>query len=240
MTMKMRLLCAVLIGAVALAGCGNDSKKREIKTIKEQVQRAYGTKDFAKVLSLSQKGFTLAHEIVGDKSPDTLFFVQAISEGQLSQRNVRGAIAALKQELDLRAAAGQKEAKLQPRRTLLIKLAEENGDTLTAGAQAVLVAKGIEMADGKDPQRVYYTETEYPRDQYAQRVEGDVEISYGLDATGAVTDAHISKSMPPIVFDQAALESFRKWRFTPMLDRTGRPVSSSGFKFTVAFRMPPR
>ena len=239
MATKMRLISAVLLGALVLTSCGDDGK-REVKTIKEQVQRAYGTKDFAKVLSLSQKGFTLAREKLGDKAPDTLYFVQGIAEGQLAQRNMRGAIAGLKQELEMRTAAGQKEDKLQKRRTLLIKLAEENGDTLTAGAQAVLVAKGIGMADGKDPQRVYYTETEYPRDQYTQRIEGDVEISYGLDATGAVTEARVSKSTPPQVFDQAALESFRKWRFTPMLDRTGKPVASSDHTFTVAFRMPPR
>ncbi len=152
-------------------------------------------------------------------------------------RNLRGATAALRQELELRSAAGQAEQKLQARRTLLIKLAEENGDKLTAGEQAVIVSKGIGMAAGKDPQIVYRAETMYPPEQYRQRIEGDVEIAYSLDPTGAVTEARISKAAPPQVFDQAALESFRKWRFTPMLDNLGRPIPASGFKFTLAFRM---
>ena len=68
-------------------------------------------------------------------------------------------------------------------------------------------------------------------------VEGDVEIAYSLDAAGAVTEARVAKSTPPMVFDQAALESFRKWRFTPMLDKAGQPIAAGGFAFTVAFRM---
>lgn len=93
------------------------------------------------------------------------------------------------------------------------------------------------MAPGKDPQPVYRTQTMYPPDQYQQRIEGDVEITFDLDAAGAVAGARVSKSTPSSVFDQAALESFRKWRFTPMLDKTGQPVSGRGFQFTLAFRL---
>ena len=93
------------------------------------------------------------------------------------------------------------------------------------------------MAPRKIRQPVYKADTDYPPDQYRQKVEGDVDIAFDLDPTGAVIGARVVKSTPPMVFDQAALESFRKWRFTPMLDSTGQPVSGSGFKFTIAFRM---
>ena len=53
----------------------------------------------------------------------------------------------------------------------------------------------------------------------------------------AVVDAHVNRSVPPQVFDQAALESFRKWRFTPMLDDNGQPSPVSGRTFTLAFRL---
>ncbi len=221
--------------ALMLSAC--DDPKREIKELKTEVQLAYGKKDFQKALTLSQKGLTMAAEASGPKSPDTLYFVQAVSENTLAQGNMRGAMAALKQEIAARTAAGQPEQKLQARRTLLIKLAEENNDKMTAADQAVAVAKGIDMGPGKTPQPVYRTETAYPPDLYQQRVEGDVEIGYSLDANGAVTEARVVRSTPPRVFDQAALESFRKWRFTPMLDRTGRPVSASGQTFTLAFRL---
>jgi TonB family protein len=224
-------LCTTLV----LAACGDDGKA-EVKGLKSEVQRAYGEKDFTKGLQAAKTGLALSRKVNGDKAPDTLYFAQAISENNLGMRNVRGAIPALKLELDMRAGAGQPEQKLQPRRTLLIMLAEQSGDKLTAADQAVAVAKGIAMGPGKDPQPVYRTETVYPPEQYRQRVEGDVEITFSLDASGVVTAARVSKATPPMVFDQAALDSFKQWRFTPMINN-GQPVSGSGFKFTLAFRM---
>lgn len=228
-------ICLALM--TGLTACGDNDGKRDVKALKEEVQRAYGHKDFAKILSEAKKGMELSRQVMGEKAPDTLFFAQAITEGNMGMRNMRGTITALRQELEMRVAAGQKEEKLQKRRTLLIKLAEENGDPMTAAAQAVLVARGIDMGPGKDPQPVYKTEVAYPREQYQNKVEGDVEITYSLDSTGAVIDARVLKSTPDRVFDQAALESFKQWRFTPMLDSAGQPRPGSGFKFTLAFRM---
>lgn len=229
-----RALVAML--ALSLAAC-DDGGKAEIREIKAQVQQAYGAKNFKKGVELSQQGLKVARQSLGDKAPDTLYFVQAISENTLASGNIRGAISALKSELAMRSAAGQDEKRLQPRRTLLIKLAEENGDKLTAADQAVAVARGIEMARGKDPQPVYRAPTAYPPELYQQKIEGDVEIAYSLDAAGAIVDARVLSSTPARVFDQVAIESFKKWRFTPMLDAKGQPISGSGFRFTLAFRL---
>jgi protein TonB len=221
---------------LGLAACG-DPDLAQVKNLKEQVQVAYGSKDFKKALALSEKAFPLARKAEGDRAADTLYFAQAISENNLMLHNARATMAALKQEIQMRAGASQNEKKLQPRRTLLIKLAEENGDKITAADQAVAVARGISMGPGKDPQPVYRAETAYPLEQFRQKTEGDVQIAYSLDSAGAVTDARVVKSTPPQVFDEAALESFRKWRFTPMLDKNGQPVSASGLTFTLAFRL---
>ena len=201
------------------------------------MQQAYGTKNFKKGVELSQQGLKRSREALGDDAPDTLYFVQAISENTLATGNVRGAIAAMKQELAMLSAARQDEKRLQPRRTLLIRLAEENGDKLKAADQAVDVSRGIAMARGKDPQPVYRAPTAYPPELYQQKIEGDVDIAYSLDKTGAITDARVANATPARVFDQAALDSFRKWRFTPMLDAKSEPISGSGFRFTLAFRL---
>jgi TonB family protein len=227
-------ICLVL--AFSVAACGN-AEEREVKALKEQVQRATGQKDYRKLLESAQKGLALSQKTLGDKAPDTLYFAQGVTEGYLNTRNFRAAITAMRKELDMRSAAGQTEQKLQPRRTLLIQLAEENGDKMTAADQAVAVAKGIDMGPGKDPQPVYRSPTAYPPNLYRDKVEGDVEISFSIDSAGLVTEAHVSRATPANVFDQAALESFKKWRFTPMLDRTGHPVPAAGLNFTLAFRM---
>lgn len=233
---RLAVLCVTATLTLGMAAC-NDDSKREIRELKSQVQTAFGTKDFRKGLALSQEGLKVARVALGDDAPDTLYFVQAISENTVAQGNMRAAIAALKQEIEMRSAAGQSESRLQARRTLLIKIAEENNDTLTAVDQAVAVSRGIDMGKGKNPQPVYRAPTNYPVDLYRQKVEGDVEIAYSLDRNGAITDARVATSTPARVFDQAALESFRKWRFTPMLDENGNPVSASGFRFTLAFRL---
>ncbi|MGE3332247.1 MAG: energy transducer TonB [Rhodospirillaceae bacterium] len=231
-----RAFVAVLALCVGVASCGEDGK-REVRELRTQVQQAYGTKNFKKGLELSQKGLAAARAALGDKAPDTLYFVQAISENTMATGNMRATIAAIKQEIDMRAAAGQDEKKLQPRRTLLIKIAEESDDKLTAVEQAIEVSRGIDMKRGRDPQPVYRTPTNYPVEMYQQKIEGDVDIAYSLDQNGAVTEARVASATPARVFDQAALESFKQWRFTPMLDSNGRPISASGFKFTLAFRL---
>lgn len=226
----------ILCTALLLSACDADPRA-ELRDLRGQIQRAYGNKDFKTGAALAEKGLTLARESFGDESSDAVYFAQAAVENRIALGDTRNAIAALKREIGLRLAAAQSEQQLQGRRTLLIKLAEENGDHVTAADQAVEVARGIDMGPTKDPQPVYRAETTYPPSLYRQRVEGDVEITYSLDAGGAVTDARVSRSTPPKVFDQAALESFRKWRFTPMLDSNGQPVPVSGRTFTLAFRL---
>ena len=228
--------CGALLAAGLIAACG-DTEQTQVKGLKEQVQVAYGNKDFTKALALAEKGLPMARKIEGDRGADTLYFAQALTENYVMMHNPRGAMAALKQEIQMRLAAGQSEKKVQQRRTLLIQIAEENGDKMTAADQALAVARGIEMGPGKDPQPVYRTQTAYPPDQYRARTEGDVQIGYSIDSTGAVTEAHVIKSTPAQVFDQAAIESFRRWRFTPMLDKTGGPVAASNLTFTLAFRL---
>lgn len=230
-----RYAVAALLLAAPLAACGN-KETGEIKVLKSKVQDAYGDNNFAHLLDLSQKGFAMARKVEGDAAPDTLFFAQAISEAYRGMHNTSSAIRALKQELALRSGAGQKEKKLQSRRTLLIQMAEESGDTQTAIDQTVIIAKAIDMGPGKDPQPTYRAETVYPPDQYRQHVEGDVDIAFDLDADGKPTGVHVNKATPPMVFNSAAMDSFRKWRFTPFIDN-GEPVSSSGHHFTLAFRM---
>jgi len=232
-----RTLTGVLMMCVllSLGGC-DDGQKSKIKGIKVQVQMAYGDKKFATGLRAAQEGLKLSLEVNGPKAPDTLYFAQAITENQMAMRNTRAAMQALRQELELRTVAAQSESKLQRRRTLLIQLAEENNDPATAIEQTIIIAKSIEMESGKDPQPTYRAATDYPPKQYQDGVEGDVELSFALTAEGEPLNVRVVKATPPDVFNAAATESFKKWRFTPMI-RDGQPVPSEGHRFTLAFRL---
>ncbi len=230
---------AALLGGscLLLTGCGDDGT-REIKSLKTQVQDRWGAKEFAKGYELAVKGFDLSRKLNGDKHPDTLYFAQAVTETATGARNMRAAQKALKTELDVRSAAGQSEDKLQRRRTLLIKLAEESGDKATAIAQTVIIAKVIKMGPGKDPQPTYRPdESPYPIALAKDRVEGDVDLSFSLDADGKPGGIKVIKATPRNVFDQAAIDHLQKWRFTPFIEN-GQPVSSTGHHYLLGFRMP--
>ncbi len=57
---------------------------------------------------------------------------------------------------------------------------------------------------------------DYPRKLSNRLLEGDALIQLNInDETGIVTDARIVKSTGERGFDQAALKTFRRWRFTP-------------------------
>lgn len=231
----LALIVLVVIGGVG-ALVLQDDPKAEIKDLKSMVQVSYGAKKHADSVVQANKGLVLAQKTLGNKHPDTLYFAQALSEAYIQLGDKKNAAAALTREIDLRLAAGQTEAKLQPRRTYAIKFAQEIGDRATATKHAIAVAKGIDMGPGKDPQPVYRTDTKYPPEQFNKGIEGDVVIAYDLDANGTVLDAKIDNAKPALVFDNAALQSFKEWRFTPMIEN-GMPVPSSGHKFTLMFRL---
>jgi periplasmic protein TonB len=224
---------AIVLGASLLAGC--DNPKNDVKELKSLVQVAHGAKKFKDSAKAASDGLKISLEHFGPKNPDTLYFAQAVSEAYIQLNDKKNAVPALNKEIDLRIGAGQPEEKLQARRTFAIKFAEEIGDRTSAAKHAVAISKAIGMAKGKDPQPVYRPETKYPPDLYTRGVEGDVTISYTLDANGSVMDAKVTKAVPKDTFDSIALASFLTWRFTPMLEN-GAPVKSSGHQFTLQFR----
>ena len=65
----------------------------------------------------------------------------------------------------------------------------------------------------------------YPRVAYEKHVEGTVELEILISETGAVVHVDIRKSIPEL--DQAAVDTVRKWTFTPAR-RNGKPVAAAG------------
>lgn len=56
----------------------------------------------------------------------------------------------------------------------------------------------------------------YPYEARARRITGSGVITVDVDAaSGNVTDAHVTQSMGNNILDEAALSTFRRWRFRP-------------------------
>ena len=54
-----------------------------------------------------------------------------------------------------------------------------------------------------------------PHPYYTRDREGWVELSFDLGAAGRVTQARVTASHPPLVFDDDALAAVERWRYCP-------------------------
>ena len=68
----------------------------------------------------------------------------------------------------------------------------------------------------------------YPREALRDGVSGEVTVSFTVNSDGSVSGASVVSSNPRRVFDGAALDAIRKWKFEP----PGQPVPG---KKTFAF-----
>lgn len=64
---------------------------------------------------------------------------------------------------------------------------------------------------------------EYPQNALAQHISGVVTLAFTVDAHGQTRDIHVTEASPPGVFDQAASNAVKRWRYTPALVN-GSPV----------------
>lgn len=88
----------------------------------------------------------------------------------------------------------------------------------------------------RPPQFIGGTDLVYPAAARAHGIEGRVAVRYDVTATGAVANAVVVESEPPGVFDDAALDAVRSWRFRPMVDR-GEVVPAPARISELVFRL---
>lgn len=63
----------------------------------------------------------------------------------------------------------------------------------------------------------------YPRRAVRAKIEGVVTVEFTITRDGSVIDPSVVQAAPPAVFDRAALQAIRRWKFRPkFID--GRPV----------------
>jgi periplasmic protein TonB len=68
-------------------------------------------------------------------------------------------------------------------------------------------------------------EASYPQRALRQRLEGWVELSFTITASGDVTDVKVVDSQPRREFDREAVRALSQWKFKPRLEN-GKAVSS--------------
>jgi TonB family protein len=72
---------------------------------------------------------------------------------------------------------------------------------------------------------------DYPPSALAQKLAGSVTLQFTVDKRGEPRDIHVLEATTPGVFDQAAMNAVRHWRYQPMV------VNGSAVEVPVTARM---
>lgn len=131
---------------------------------------------------------------------------------------------------------------VQPPPTKLdFSAAEGTADVFTPSIQAPVIAIGGAATDiGPPPEQdaspVVRMEPKYPMEAARNGLEGWVELSFSIDTTGQVTDVKVIQSEPRRVFDQAAMQALKRWKYRPkVID--GQAIVQSGLAVRLDFNL---
>lgn len=70
----------------------------------------------------------------------------------------------------------------------------------------------------------HYTEPHYPRSAAARQLSGSVRLAFTVNDAGETEDVQVMDSEPADVFDEAALNAVKRWRFDPPGNGAGKTV----------------
>jgi protein TonB len=84
---------------------------------------------------------------------------------------------------------------------------------------------GAPAAVTSEPRLTRRVDPEYPDGALRKGIEGYVEVSFTITAQGTVTNVAVVTADPVDVFDRAAIEAVRRYRYDPRMVN-GQPVES--------------
>jgi len=100
----------------------------------------------------------------------------------------------------------------------------------------LLIVAGCMTQESRPPQIMAAGGIVFPPAAAAQHVEGYVVISYDVTVEGTVENAKVVESVPPGVFDEAALKAVSGWRFQPAVEH-GTSVVARGLRSKIGFKL---
>jgi TonB family protein len=78
---------------------------------------------------------------------------------------------------------------------------------------------------------------DYPAGAMAQHISGSVTLEYTVNTRGEPRDLHVVEATPPGIFDQAAINAVRHWRYAPTVV-DGSATEVPGVRARVRFELP--
>ncbi len=99
------------------------------------------------------------------------------------------------------------------------------------------IEPGISMGEGDgDYLPIYRVPPQYPRQALLDRAEGWVVVEFTIDTKGNVKNPRVVKSEPPEIFNAAALNAVKRFRFKPR-SLAGEPIEVKGVRNRIRFRL---
>ena len=77
------------------------------------------------------------------------------------------------------------------------------------------IAANLTLDAGDNVVPLVQVDPDYPPRAKQQGIEGWVEVGFQITPVGTVDNAVVLRSDPPYVFDRAAIQAIRKWRYNP-------------------------
>lgn len=135
-------------------------------------------------------------------------------------------------------AAPPPPARLQMEKFATAAVTEHSLPGMTIDAPiGIGTGQGVSIgAGGGDYLPIAQVAPQYPRNALVQGIEGWVLVEFTIGTEGQVKDPRIVKAEPPGIFDTAALDAVKRFRFKP---RTigATPVEVSGVQNRIKFRL---
>jgi protein TonB len=121
-----------------------------------------------------------------------------------------------------------------------MKPSEAVGNIIPIVDTGVELAKATGLGAGgsdRDIVPLVRVNPEYPSRAKQRGIEGWVEVEFTITKVGTVKDERVLRSRPPYLFDRAALQAVRRWRYNPQIE-AGRAVEHPGQQVRFAFEAP--
>jgi protein TonB len=126
----------------------------------------------------------------------------------------------------------------QAKTTSLMDAGDMANITTQLESAAVEGAGNMSMTGGADRDVVPLVriEPDYPMNARQRGIEGWVVVEFTISTAGTVKDAEVVASEPGTIFDKAAVQAVRKWKYNPKI-KDGKPVERAGVKVRLDFEM---